>query len=240
VFEIGSSLREERLRRGLELAQVEAETCIRVRYLRALEDERFDLLPGTAYVRGFLRTYASYLGLEEQQFVDEYNEQFAPVEELAITPLPPIEPQSLRVPAAVGTLLAVALVAVLAWSLGGPGGEPRKAALPTPVKKAAIAPSPPASLAKGALGPPRARLLLTAARGPCWLLAYAGWEGGKRLYMGTLEQGRSLQLAGRRLWIRFGAPSNLDASVNAERVELPDDTANVVVTVQGVQTLQAR
>jgi hypothetical protein len=239
MFEIGSSLREERLRRGLELAQVEAETCIRIRYLRALEEERFDLLPGTAYVRGFLRTYASYLGFEEQRFIDAYNERFAPVEELPITPLPAIQPHSLGVPATVGALLAVALVAVLAWSLGGSRGEPSHVALRTPPVRNA-APSPLATPARVPRRAERASVLLTAARGPCWLLAYAGWEGGKQLYMGTLEQGRSLHLAGKRLWIRLGAPSKLDASVNATHVELPEDTANVVVTAQGVQTLAAR
>jgi hypothetical protein len=81
VLEIGSSLREVRIRRGVELAQVEADTHIRTRYLKALEDERFDLLPREAYVRGFLRTYADYLELDADLFVDEYNARFAPPEE---------------------------------------------------------------------------------------------------------------------------------------------------------------
>jgi cytoskeleton protein RodZ len=62
----GAAFARNGFRRGLELTQIEADTCIRARYLRALEDERFELLPGTAYVRGFLRTYARYLGLDEQ------------------------------------------------------------------------------------------------------------------------------------------------------------------------------
>jgi hypothetical protein len=64
MFELGSSLHEARVRRGLELAQVAAETRIRTRYLQALEDERFELLPGSVYAKGFLRAYADYLGLE--------------------------------------------------------------------------------------------------------------------------------------------------------------------------------
>ena len=63
MFELGSSLREARVRRGVELAQVAAETRIRTRYLQALEDERFELLPGSVYGKGFLRAYADYLGL---------------------------------------------------------------------------------------------------------------------------------------------------------------------------------
>jgi transcriptional regulator with XRE-family HTH domain len=237
VFEIGSSLREERLRRGIELTQVAADTCIRARYLRALEEGRFDLLPGTAYVRGFLRTYASYLGLDEERFVHEYNVHFAPVEELPITPLRAIERHPLHLPAAVAVLLAAAAVAVLAWTLGRSGGEPRHVINPTPPAKTAA----PIRSASAPTGPRRAeptKLLLTAARGPCWLLAHLGTEQGRQLYMGTLEQGRSLRLAGGRLWIRFGAPQNLDATVNARPVGLPNDTADVVVTAQAVRTVE--
>jgi transcriptional regulator with XRE-family HTH domain len=64
LFEIGSSLREARERRGLELNEIERATRIRSRYLRALEEEQFGQLPGRAYAKGFLRTYADYLGLD--------------------------------------------------------------------------------------------------------------------------------------------------------------------------------
>ena len=84
MLEIGSSLREARIRHGVELAQVDADTHIRTRYLKALEDERFDLIPGDAYVRGFLRTYADYLGLDAELFVDEYKARFAPPEESSV------------------------------------------------------------------------------------------------------------------------------------------------------------
>src|SRR5438046_2740456 len=68
MFELGSSLREARVRRGVELAQVAAETRIRTRYLQALEDERFELLPGSVYGKGFVRAYADYLGLGRHLF----------------------------------------------------------------------------------------------------------------------------------------------------------------------------
>ena len=50
MFEIGNSLREARLRQGYELPRVEADTKIRAKYLRALEEERFEVLPGETYV----------------------------------------------------------------------------------------------------------------------------------------------------------------------------------------------
>jgi len=76
MFEIGNTLREARLRRGLDIAECEIGTKIRAKYLRAMEDEHFDLLPSPAYVRGFLRTYAQYLGLDGQLMNDEYESRF--------------------------------------------------------------------------------------------------------------------------------------------------------------------
>src|SRR5436305_14288086 len=81
MFEIGSSLREARLRQGLDFPELEQATKIRGKYLRALEDEQFDVLPAETYVKGFLRTYAEYLGLDGQLYVDEFNSRFVSAEE---------------------------------------------------------------------------------------------------------------------------------------------------------------
>ena len=70
---IGTTLREERIRLGLGIDQVEADTKIRAKYLMALEDERFEALPGTAYARAFLRDYAEQLGLDPQELVNRLN-----------------------------------------------------------------------------------------------------------------------------------------------------------------------
>src|SRR5919106_1569413 len=63
---IGERLREARRARGLDLEEVAERTKIRSRYLRALEDEDWDLLPGATYVRGFLHAYAELLGLDAE------------------------------------------------------------------------------------------------------------------------------------------------------------------------------
>jgi cytoskeleton protein RodZ len=73
MFEIGPALREARERRGLAYGDVEADTAIRTRYIRALEEEQFHVLPGATYTKGFLRAYAEYLGLDGQLFIDEFN-----------------------------------------------------------------------------------------------------------------------------------------------------------------------
>lgn len=72
TLEIGKVLKEARQRAGLEIGAVEERTKIRTRYLRALEGEEWDVLPGHAYAKGFLRTYSQLLGLDSDAIVDEY------------------------------------------------------------------------------------------------------------------------------------------------------------------------
>jgi hypothetical protein len=69
---IGSTLRDARNRRKIDLSEVEEATKIRVRFLRALENEEWDVLPGDIYVRAFIKTYASYLGLDGERLAEDY------------------------------------------------------------------------------------------------------------------------------------------------------------------------
>ncbi len=66
MTEIGATLREARMRRHIDITEVESATKIRAKYLRAMEDEEWDLLPGPTFVKSFLRTYADYLGLDSR------------------------------------------------------------------------------------------------------------------------------------------------------------------------------
>ena len=70
--EIGDQLRETRMRQRIDITEVEAATKIRAKYLRALENEEWDLLPGPTFVKTFLRTYADYLGLDARNLVEQY------------------------------------------------------------------------------------------------------------------------------------------------------------------------
>jgi len=74
---IGQTLLEARKRREVDLTEVEAAIKIRVRYLQAIENEDWDVLPGDAYTRGFIRTYALYLGLDGERLADEYRRSTA-------------------------------------------------------------------------------------------------------------------------------------------------------------------
>ena len=75
---IGERLREARMRQGLDISELETSTKIRAKYLRALENDEFGMLPGSTYVKSFLRTYAEHLGLDAQLLVEEYRAQHEP------------------------------------------------------------------------------------------------------------------------------------------------------------------
>src|ERR1700757_4124058 len=132
MFEIGGSLREARLKRNLTPADVQKAIRIRDRYLQALEEERWELLPGDAYVKGFLRTYADYLGLDGSLYVEEYNSRFATPDEQ-----PQLVPERfartsnrlggvgfLRPLVVIGVIVAI-VAGLAAWQLSGssPGGK---------------------------------------------------------------------------------------------------------------------
>ncbi len=87
MAEIGPTLREARMRARIDITEVEAATKIRAKYLRALENEEWDLLPGPTFVTAFLRTYAEYLGLDARLLVEEYRGRQDRGEELDLPPI---------------------------------------------------------------------------------------------------------------------------------------------------------
>jgi cytoskeleton protein RodZ len=72
MSEIGETLRQARMRARIDVSEIEAKTKIRAKYLRALENEEWGLLPGPTFVKSFLRTYAQALGLDAKALVEEY------------------------------------------------------------------------------------------------------------------------------------------------------------------------
>ena len=89
--DIGSTLREARTGSGIDLGEVENRTKIRARYLRAIENEQWDELPGPVYAKSFVRTYADYLGLDSRALVEEFKREYerpAEHETRPVSPLP--------------------------------------------------------------------------------------------------------------------------------------------------------
>jgi cytoskeleton protein RodZ len=86
---IGETLREARMRQRLDIADVEQRTKIRAKYLRALENEEFGMLPGPTFVKTFLRTYAEMLGLDPHVLVEAYRANYEGEDDLELQPLGP-------------------------------------------------------------------------------------------------------------------------------------------------------
>jgi cytoskeleton protein RodZ len=242
VFEIGNSLREARLRQGLDYTRAENETKIRAKYIQALEDERFEVLPAETYVKGFLRTYAEYLGLDGQLYVDEFNSRFASTEEPVLASRPSRRQrgrpsESNLVVVALAGIVAVAILVVVAFTLSNDGGAPDPGASLRDRRSTGnderaagttrSAPSKPR--------PTKARLTLTAARGDCWVEVHASSPTGELLFAGTIEQGHAMTFTRRRLWLAVGRPDNLDAKLNGRRVARAL-TESVLVTARGIRT----
>jgi hypothetical protein len=223
---------------------------IRARYLLALETERFDALPPGSYRQIFLREYADFLGLDGAVYAEDYELRVAPP-----TPEAPegfewrlgparVLPRSLSPRlVAVMAVIAVALTGLGAWRLAGPDSSTVDAAgaPPSPVGLPS-APAPRAVLRSAATRPrapvvAASLLSLTAARGSCWLWVRIGSATGPTVYERTLAPGQTVRFGlGRRLWIRVGAPWNLDVTAGSTSLtaQLPTRTGDVTAGPSGL------
>jgi cytoskeleton protein RodZ len=208
LFEIGGSLAAARKGQGLTPTDAERLTCLRGKYLAALETDDFDALPGRVYARAFLRTYADALGLDADRFVEEFDSRFPESEE---EPPPamirPRRPFRLRPRLVVPLAVAAAFIAAVAWS--SVSSSPKLAPSVRPPAARAAQAHPRAALALPPKPPPRHfPLVIHATSGPCWLLVRRGGSTGPVLYEGTLEPGKTMHFAA-RVWVRLGAPWNV-------------------------------
>lgn len=186
---------------------------MRAKYLIALEDERFDDLPGRAYARAFLRTYAAALGLDDDRIVASFEEQVPEPED----PAPP-RPRRRSRPgwaplAGAGLAALFALVVWTQWSnrpSAGPVGGDVPAAAVAAVKPAVHAQSHVRAAAKTVRAAPAGVVVVRALRGPCWVLARRGGATGAVLAERTLQRGQSLRIPAAKVWLRLGAPWNVE------------------------------
>jgi cytoskeleton protein RodZ len=243
VFEIGNSLREARLRQGLEIPRIEADTKIRGKYLRALEEEQFEVLPGDTYVKGFLKTYADYLGLDGQLYLDEFNSRFAAAEEIAAAQAATPRRRGRRrvesnfVVIALAGIVAVTVLVVVGLAGIGTGSDDPPVG-DTTTRSTTDSTGTTTSSDDEQAPPEPTKVVLTAARGDSFLQVRAGGVNGRLLWEGTLEQGQTQRfLRHRRLWLDLEDPQNLNAKVNGQRVELPAEAAVVLVKPREVITL---
>lgn len=253
MFEIGSTLRDARVRRDLSLQQVEDETKIRVKYIQAMENEDFDVLPSGTYVKGFLRTYAEYLGIDYQLMLDEYNERYGSGEyrehmiqpPQTAKPRPPRRHQNYLYVA----IIAVAIIAVLAYlGWGNSSSE-----TPTLVTTTGMEPSTQTAPAVAATTPTQApptvsntldNITFTATSTDNWVELHEGSASGEPIWVGKLESGETKSLgradigAVDKLWLVVGSSTGLEVMVNGKPQKLSDKVGQVYQVTPAGMTQQ--
>jgi cytoskeletal protein RodZ len=219
------------MRQKIDITDVEVATKIRAKYLRALENEEWDLLPGPTFVRTFLRTYAQYLGLDAQLIVEEYRAQYEPrgesdlQQQFAPAPRRGREARPRRRPGR-GIAVVAAVVALLSFLLilgltGESGDDGKKNAASrkqrtTTAKKQ----TPSKKKAKPRVAAPTSVSLRIAPAEPTYVCIDRG--GPPVLFTGTLDRPRTFK--GKRLRLNLGRTS-ARVRVNGKRVPISGSDA---------------
>ena len=209
MFELGNSLREARVRQGLDYPHVELATKIRAKYVRALEDEAFEILPSETYVKGFLRSYAEFLGLDGQLYVDEYNSRYG-TERLVDAPQRRARVHQDRglerkvVLVALAGIAALTALVIAAWKYGGSDSSNG---------------APPAVQSPAA--PVVRELQLRGVGRGTYVEVHRGSQAGKLVLAATIGKGDVQRLAGTRFWLYIRRSSGLDVSLGGHTVSLP-------------------
>jgi hypothetical protein len=241
---VGQALREARTARAIDLSEVEAATKIRLRYLRAIEDEDWAALPGSAYARGFIRTYAQFVGLDAEALVDEYrraHESFEPeaapaeaaFEQPAAAARRP-RPGSGWAPLGLGVAAILALLAIIGLVSGSDDGGPSRGG-----ERGGRQEQRPAGTrdTTTTTAPATVRVAL-AATGPVWVCLEDG--SGRALVDGvTLAAGqREGPFEAQRFVMTFGN-GQLRMEVDGEPVAVPaaSDPLGYEVTSAGARRL---
>jgi cytoskeletal protein RodZ len=212
VFEIGNSLREARERQGLGYPEIELATKIRAKYIRALEEEDFTSIPGDAYIRGFLRSYAEYLGLDGDVYVDEYASRFITSWRDELPPRPErrrirTRERRLERRAVLLVLAGIVLLGVLvfaAWQI--PGSSTHVPGLGKKQHRHSAATS---------------QLVLHGVGRGTYVEVRRSRASGKVDLQATVEAGQTDRIPGSRFYLLVRTPAGLRVTLDGRAVALP-------------------
>ena len=254
----GDWLRRQREMREISLRDIADRTKISLRYLQAMEDDRFDLLPAPIFAKGFLREYARYVGLSPDEVVNHYlsvQQKGAPEDEgkdavkkdSTLSAQRPNRPKPVRnwtygLFLALAVLLLIGLVAALAWYAEYRRDDPAADVTPPPI---AAPPAPePVSVAAPLPTPeePKAPLEVTLDfTSACWVEVAAD---GKRVLAQEMAQGESLPVkAQQSVQITLGDTSAADIQVNGLSYPLngkPGEVREFVIDLETVRQLAVK
>jgi cytoskeleton protein RodZ len=257
----GEHLKREREMRGVSLEEISAATRISTRFLEALENDHWDQLPGGVFNRGFIRSVARFLGLDEDSLVAEYALETKNRADAGVGPDPPLEMRRNWGPAIVAFGLLAAIVAG-GWSLytrygppiaahldrmhstsaassAAPSESPVVAATRTPGVAPAAPTGPATRNSASAAGPPtRSALELKIEAGkPADLKVVAD---GRPVYDGHVEPGNVMRFDARdSLEISTSESSALLLELNGQTVRpigLPGQFGNIKLTQKDLRS----
>ncbi|MCL6559519.1 MAG: DUF4115 domain-containing protein [Firmicutes bacterium] len=244
-MDIGNKLKEARVARGLTLEAVEEETKIRRKYLQAMEEEKFQILPGPIYAKAFLKNYAKFLNLDLEEILEAYNKQFV-VETVPEVPASaPAEPVKAKVPGKPRLWIYISAAAVivgLAFSLyygavgmgfnrpadktteearkGEPAQTPPGEQAQTPAGQTQVPGQGPAANATGV------NMVLNVKDDRSWILVVAD---GNPIFQGIVPAGQSKNFdAKERIYIRLGNAGVVEVQVNGQNLGFLGGPGDVV------------
>lgn len=232
----GAWLRSQRKIREVPLGEIADATKISIRYLEALEEDRFDVLPASVFAKGFLREYARFVGLDPDEVVNSYltaQQASAQPDSAEFDE----EPRALARENKNTWLLVLALVVALAlvafliyWS-----GSQREAEVIAPPIAAPILPAPPPAPVEEPSQPSAALTVTMDFTEDCWVEASVD---GRRRISELRVQGESMRLeANEEVRLTLGNPRGVRLEVNGEAY--PIDAAEGRVTRDLVIDLDA-
>jgi len=227
-MEIGKRLKEAREDRGLTLEAVEEETKIRRKYLRALEEEQFQVLPGPVYAKAFLKTYTRFLGLNVEDSFESYNNFFA-----AEAPSEPLDKyveakNKAGVPRKPGfrlnykvAVVIIGLVAVLLFSISWVMGRDNTVGNNAGEVITSEQTAPPSGQqpSVGQQQPDDSSMVildLNVKYSNCWMRVTVD---GERAFEGTLTPGQSKHFEGKdKIYVTLGNAGAVEVSLNGQNL----------------------
>jgi cytoskeleton protein RodZ len=239
--DIGATLREARMRARIDISEVEASTKIRAKYLRALENEEWDLLPGPTYVKSFLRTYAEMLDLDAKLLVDEYKLRHERLSEVEMQPISAAAPGRERrrqgpvVPRWVVIVGIFAALLVTLSLLGGGGGAPQEPVVTTSLTQttARTAPKPPPPARPRRV---RVQIVATGAVNVCLKAGNRTLVNGQTLTAGS----KTRRFSAKRFRLTLGNnAAKLIVNGKTRPVAPSPDPIGIAITPRGRRTISA-
>ena len=222
---VGEILRSEREKKGLSVKEIEFATSIRTLYITAIEEDNYSVIPGEVYVKGFIRNYSNYLGLDSQEIMDLYrkdqnpntlaDENLSPVSKVDADK--PVKNNNLSIKWITISLLALCAIGGTWWFLGSaksiqePNVEKQAQSTPTipnqATKEQSVTPVAPIVLKKP--------VTLTAKyTDQCWTLVTAD---NKIIYEGTPQAGDTLTWeAEQNITLKVGNAGGIDIVYNGQ------------------------